>query len=293
MTPAISPSGAAGSLRALFGELRPSEVVLVIPCYNEAARLPIQAFSSFLENSPDVAFVFVNDGSRDDTSSVVAGLVLAYPGRVALLDQAVNLGKGEAVRQGLLAALSLNPFPTQVGFWDADLATPLDAVASFQEVLQTRPECDWVMGARVKLLGRHIERKKLRHYLGRVFATAASITLGLAVYDTQCGAKLFRANALLRSALKEPFASRWIFDVELIGRYMNLLVAAGCSDPAAKFYELPLDTWVDVRGSKVSASDFLRASVDLARIWWRLRRGRRRLGVIPPPEGGMSTLPRP
>ena len=152
-----------------------------------------------------------------------------------------------------------------VGFWDADLATPLGAVLDFRRLLVERPELETVIGARVKLLGRNIERNARRHYVGRLAATAIALTLGLAVYDTQCGAKLFRATRELRESFEEPFVSRWLFDVEILAR--RIRAADGRSaDLTRTIYEYPLLEWVDVEGSKVRARDYLRAALDLVRI---------------------------
>jgi hypothetical protein len=173
-----------------------------------------------------------------------------------------NVGKAGAVQRGILAALQTDP--ELVGYWDADLSTPLDAVQEFIDVLDTNPQVEIVMGARVKLLGRRINRYASRHYFGRAFATAASLALDLPVYDTQCGAKIFRANPSIRQAFSAPFRSKWIFDVEILARY---IAATGRAAAGSRIYELPLRVWTDVPGSKVTARDALRAFWDLAIIW--------------------------
>src|SRR5581483_4853652 len=99
---------------------------LVIPCYNEAQRVDVPAFHQFLAKASDVRLVFVDDGSTDQTAAVIEQLQSGHPETVQLLKLARNQGKAEAVRQGVLFALDqFNP--AVVGFWDADLATPLDA----------------------------------------------------------------------------------------------------------------------------------------------------------------------
>lgn len=245
------------------------DTLVVIPCYNEAGRLPIQDFERFLAETPETGFVMVNDGSRDNTLTVLRDLAARHPARVEILDLQPNGGKAEAVRRGMLHAMERNPRYT--GFWDADLATPLQSIVEFRDVLERRPQVDWVIGARVRLLGRRIDRKTVRHWLGRIFATLASFILRIAVYDTQCGAKLFRRDQALALVLRDPFPSRWFFDVELIGRFVNLRRAAGDPDPGGRIVEVPLQTWIDVAGSKLRALDFVRASWELGGIWWRLR----------------------
>ena len=172
-----------------------------------------------------------------------------------------NTGKARAVQLGVLAAFDRHP--EFVGFWDADLAAPLTAVQEFMEVFQARPEVEIVLGSRVKLLGRDIRRSLLRHYCGRVFATAASVALGVGVYDTQCGAKIFRATDTVRHAFAAPFRSQWIFDVEILSRY---IAATGAAESEARICELPLQTWKAVPGSKLKARHFMRAAWDLAQI---------------------------
>jgi dolichyl-phosphate beta-glucosyltransferase len=117
----------------------------------------------------------------------------------------------------------------------------------------------------VQLLGRTIQRRLYRHYIGRVFATAASGVLSLPVYDTQCGAKLFRVSPSIRALFAEPFLGRWTFDVEIIARLTRQCAGEG-RRACDVMYELPLDEWRDIDGSKVRPLDFLTALIELVRI---------------------------
>ena len=160
----------------------PDSLQLVIPCDNEAERLRPEPFLRLLASRSDVDLIFVDDGSTDRTAAILADLATRGDGKVVVLSLEENAGKARAVQLGVLAAFDRHP--EFVGFWDADLATPLTALPEFIDVLRTRPGVEIVMGSRVKLLGRDIRRSLLRHYCGRVFATTASFALGVGVYDT-------------------------------------------------------------------------------------------------------------
>jgi dolichyl-phosphate beta-glucosyltransferase len=260
---------------------------IVVPCYNEGSRLPSQQFLDFLQRVEDVRILFVNDGSRDNTAAVLQSMRHACEDRIQIVDQKQNMGKAEAVRLGMLTAMEWGN-NAYVGFWDADLATPLDAIPEFLAVLADNERLQMVFGSRVRLLGRHVQRRAIRHYLGRVFASCASIALRLPIYDTQCGAKIFRATPELIESLSDPFLSRWVFDVEILARYIFL----HCGDTTYlhdSIYELPLKYWNDVAGSKVHPGDFFKAFIDVFRIYLRYLRpaqGRRLRKIsIPAPLG--------
>lgn len=241
--------------------------MIVVPCYNEEFRLPADRFRQFFSES-EVRVVFVDDGSRDKTLERLESLRKGHQDRVFVLSSPANQGKAEAVRMGLNFALDQNA--EYIGFWDADLATPLDAIPEFMGVLAAEPDLDMVFGSRVKLLGRQVHRKTSRHYLGRVFATVVSTILRLPIYDTQCGAKIFRVRPGTWDLIAEPFCSRWVFDVELIARYIR---QAGSPELAAQgIYEYPLKAWKDVGSSKVKPLDFIIALRDIMRIYWKYLR---------------------
>jgi glycosyltransferase involved in cell wall biosynthesis len=236
---------------------------LVVPCFNEASRLDLSAFRSGLRDLDWLHIRFVDDGSTDDTPTILESLRSEFPDRLSVMVLPGNRGKAEAVRQGLL---SIDQRFSFCGFWDADLAAPLSEVRQLREALLQRPTLQWAHGVRLRSLGRTITRNSARHYAGRLFATATSILTGINAYDTQCGAKLFRNTALLASVIAQPFVSRWVFDVEMVWRADLLLRETFAHGIECAVLEIPLMNWRHQSGSKVLFLDFLRAATDLLRI---------------------------
>ncbi len=247
----------------------PKNVALIVPCFNEAARLAPAEFLALARRRPDLSLLFVDDGSRDPTREVLESLRRANPQQVQVLALDANVGKAEAVRAGLRAARAAGA--EVVGYCDADLSTPAGEVVRLLEELEDS-RAEVVLGSRVRLLGYRIERRAVRHYLGRAFATLASLALRLPVYDTQCGAKLLRASPALDAALARPFRSRWIFDVELLAR---LLAPPPGVAPvhASSLREVPLRSWRDVAGSKLRVSAMIAAGLQLLALIVRGRFG--------------------
>jgi glycosyltransferase involved in cell wall biosynthesis len=238
------------------------DTIVVVPCYNEAKRLDTNAVLHLVDTEPRVSLLFVDDGSIDATARILEELCRSRPESITCFALAVNSGKTEAVRRGVVAALERRP--SFVAYWDADLSTPLDMVPVFLAELDRNPNLLGVLGSRVRRLGADIDRLALRHYAGRIFATLASAVLGMAVYDTQCGAKMFRASEDLARAFAEPFQTRWILDVEMLARLRRDL---GAKALASRLTEVPLPRWRDVAGSKLTMTQGAAAFIDLWRIW--------------------------
>lgn len=230
----------------------PSKIFLIIPCYNEENRLK---FKNFKNLDSTITYLYVNDGSTDNTLSLLKENV-KYPNRI--LDLKVNVGKAEAVRKGVLYIRTFSNFKSfdWIGFWDADLASPVEEVLNFIRYKQFYNSVDAIIGCRLYRLGSKIHRNYIRHIFGRIFATIISIFLKIDSYDSQCGSKIFRKN-VLQIVFDEPFLSRWIFDVEILIRLKNYNVI-----------EYPLIEWSDISGSKINLfKDSTKVILDLFRIY--------------------------
>lgn len=237
---------------------------IIIPCYDEADRLALNIFLSFAGKHRHVSFIFVNDGSTDNTPEVLKELCQKNPQQIILIETKENNGKAAAVRKGFLKA-----FDGQykyIGYWDADLATPLDVINDFLDILESK-QLSIILGSRVKLLGYNIKRRLLRHYLGRFFATIVSLILGIQIYDSQCGAKIFKNDNTLQAIFREPFTTNWIFDVEILARFILLQKYSTSLNIEEKIVEFPLKSWQDIAGSKIRIVDFFKAALDIIRIF--------------------------
>lgn len=231
-------------------------ICIVVPCYNEGKRLPILEFEAFLDNN-NISFCFVNDGSNDNTLQVLAELQCKYENFIKVISNKTNLGKAESVRNGINTSLNWRKFD-YVGYFDADLATPLNEIQHLMEAYSISDKYGFVLGSRIKRLGVNIDRIPARHYLGRIFATFASIVLALPVYDTQCGAKIIKSE-IANIIFEQPFLSKWLFDIELIARTMK-------SYSTGIFFEVPLNEWIEKGDTRIKILDMFKFPFELIRI---------------------------
>ncbi|MGF1565781.1 MAG: glycosyltransferase [Flavobacteriales bacterium] len=234
-------------------------VTVVMPCYNEAGRLQTERLLRFVDDHPQVTVVLVNDGSSDGTAALLDRLA-EQSSRIHPLHLTENRGKANAVQAGFVYA---ERFETDcIGFLDADFDIPPEEILLLLESLERHPDAEFAFGSRIKLLNNTIERNVYRHLFGRVFATFTSNSLELAVYDTQCGVKLFR-RALALEVFARPFISRWVFDVEVFWRVISLRGRATVSTVAR---EVPLRACFNNGASKISYRAMLKFPFELSRI---------------------------
>lgn len=224
------------------------KTLIVIPAYNESKRLPgfLTQLNSFNSDGKlgNVTIKVVDDGSSIDEVNLLKKAVLATKvnkyTELKFKESSPNKGKGAVLREAFLKGLS-EDFDV-LGFLDADGSTSFNDMESLLNYLSVNKNVDVVIGSRWKCLGKHIERSLKRHLSGRIFATLVSNIFDIPVYDSQCGAKLFRTKILSKKTLKFCDSNKWLFDTQLL----ILLYEKGI-----KIHEYPIN-WADKADSKVS-----------------------------------------
>jgi|TARA_B110000196_G_scaffold127766_1_gene110832 glycosyltransferase involved in cell wall biosynthesis len=236
------------------------KIVIIIPCYNEADRLDTNKFIDYLSKNTHLHFIFIDDGSTDNTNLIIKQIILKFNSLASLLINETNKGKAESVRLGVIESYKMNP--DFIGFLDADLAAPIGEIDNLLKIIKKDKTKEVVFASRIQLIGSEIKRNYFRHFFGRVFATVVSNILNLPVYDTQCGAKIF-SRKICDDIFYEQFISPWLFDVELFARLLNVY---GIERTIQMSYEHPVCKWVDIDGSKVKPIYFLKAPFELLKI---------------------------
>jgi len=218
-------------------------ISLIVPCYNEQRRLNIPYWHDLIAKHSDVNFLFVDDGSKDETLKILNSFE-TFP-NVKVLALESNSGKGEAVRQGFLKVFQRTPLsislPVIVGFLDCDGAFShsdiLNGIQLSNEVL-VQGNYEALISSRVKMLGRKIERSELRHFIGRLIATLISFGWSESPYDSQSGFKMFLMTDNLERIISKEFKTKWFFDLEILSGLQS-----------GSIYEYPLNEWREINGS--------------------------------------------
>ena len=257
-------------------ELKPTprsevELSIVIPAYNEQARLPrtvLETMHWLTNQNLTFELIIADDGSRDETFAL-ARLFEESDVRIRAL-ACPHMGKGAAVRMGVLNARGQN-----VLFMDADGATPMSEVPKLLAAIAAGN--DVAIGSRVMQCPGEVEIQTPLHrkVIGRVFAFFVNLFAIGGIGDTQCGFKMFRREAAFAifSRQKTP---GFAFDVEIlyIARRLSLTIA-----------EIPVN-WVAQAGSKVNlVTDSIKMLWDISHIRW-LHRKFQAVTVPPAPAAG-------
>ncbi|MGH9904149.1 MAG: dolichyl-phosphate beta-glucosyltransferase [Pyrinomonadaceae bacterium] len=235
---------------------------IVVPAYNEAKRLAITLpkILDYLSQSIwESELIVVDDGSSDHTADSARQILSdAKRVRTSVLSYQSNLGKGRAVRLGLLASRG-----DVALFSDADLSTPITETPKLLGPI-TNGEFDLTFGSRAldrRLIGTHQPWR--REQGGRIFNLAVRLATGLPFWDTQCGFKAFRMS-LCRPILEGATIDRFGFDVEL------LFVAQRAG---LRLKEIPV-RWDHYEESKISlANDSFKMLTEVGLIRQQARRG--------------------
>jgi glycosyltransferase involved in cell wall biosynthesis len=252
------PAPAAPSrprLRAIDADRRTSRVSIVVPAYEEAARLP-GVLPTLLDATATMGaeLLLVDDGSTDGTAELIAShLRGASHAELVQLDR--HRGKGAAVRAGVARAGG-----DVICFMDADLATQLD---DLDRLLDALDDANVAIGSRAVDGSSVADASWVRVGMGRSFNTLARAVTGVSWRDTQCGFKAFRAPAaklLFDLSVEEGFA----FDLEVL----TLAERIGYS-----ITEVPVH-WRSVPGSHIGLRDPIAMAVSTIRIGARIRSGR-------------------
>ncbi|WP_108868921.1 glycosyltransferase [Aquimarina aquimarini] len=236
---------------------------IIIPCYNEEKRLNVAAFLNFIQKENNYHLCFVNDGSKDNTIDVLKEIQYTNPTKISIIDMKKNSGKAAAVRAGSRYLHSRGDI-TFIGFIDADLSTDFEDFDGLLQTLKSDSKLSFVFGSRAKETSDAIKKNGIRSLISKLINILVILILGLPIQDTQCGAKVFRAD-LVPVIFNTNFLSRWLFDVEM---FIKMKKHFGKEKVMKKIVEQPLKKWIHMEDSKLGLKDSLEIPYRLISIWF-------------------------
>jgi dolichyl-phosphate beta-glucosyltransferase len=184
---------------------------IVIPAYNEGARIPAtldSVISCVRSRGWNAEILVVNDGSSDNTAQVVLEIAKSAP-ELRLIQNPGNRGKGYSVRSGILQAQG-----EIVMFTDADLSSPIEEAERLFAAIAAG--ADIAIGSRWLESSRQTHRQPLyRQVFGRCFNAVTRAIMQLPFADTQCGFKAFTRHAA-QTVFQLQTIERWGFDPEIL-----------------------------------------------------------------------------
>jgi dolichyl-phosphate beta-glucosyltransferase len=234
-------------------------VLLVIPCLNESGRIEpfLKSLREAFAQDNQVRVLVVDDGSEIAEQKSIVGLIERYrhgwPGLAPVHCLSQNIGKGGAVYEGWSKAIDEDI----LAFVDADGSCDCVAVKRLIDTAREQKAQCALLGSRVKMLGSNIDRSWSRHIIGRVFAAIVGVSLGIPVYDSQCGLKVI-PRVMYEDVRAGLMLQRFAFDVELI---------AALWTRGFPMKEIPID-WHEVAGGKVK---IFRDSFQMFRDVWHIK----------------------
>lgn len=232
---------------------------IIIPCYNEAKRLRLDEFTSFLDTHKNHLICFVNDGSSDNTLEVLNRFQKTNPKQIYIYDMPKNGGKAAAVRAGVKYMLRATQVQS-IGFLDADLATGFDDYLHLEKTLKNE-KARFVLGSRKLIQNNDIQRSFLRNVFSKTMGMFIRSIIGMDIKDTQCGAKVFDRYCA-EVIFEDAFISKWLFDVEMLLRVKQMYQ----TNVLDFVKEVAIKKWDEVEGSHISLKDSLKFPIKLIEI---------------------------
>ena len=230
------------------------QLSVVIPAFNEGHRIlsTIDRVAKFCERElSQWEIIVIDDGSIDDTSSVVSKVA-----RVRLLRNERNRGKGYSVRRGMLEA-RLDPVLVS----DADLSTPIEEALQLLAALDAGAQV--AIASRIPSQTKIVRRTPGRKLMAMVFRMLVKVIVLRGFHDTQCGFKMFRLTAA-QEIFPHQRLERWGFDVEVLYLARRL---------GFQVVEVPV-TWHESTESRLKWTTPLTMLGDLFTIRWNDLLGR-------------------